>query len=90
MPQLAHAGIDQRNTGAPLLPAFKQRFVRRIPVKAIEARIEVFRWRFRKVIKQVIGKLAPAQFTQIRLDIRPPLCIHAFDVLDQGEVDLPR
>ena len=69
-PELAHARIDDRNAGLAALPAADRFRVATRPREFVELRIEVVIGRFRKVIQQMMRKLAPAEFAQIRFSVR--------------------
>src|SRR5690606_33795964 len=68
-PQLAHAGIDDRNTGAAALPGVQQRRLRGRPGKAVKTWIEVGVGSLREVMQQVPRKLPPAQLPQTTINI---------------------
>ena len=68
LPQFAHAGVDDRITGLPALPA-RERIARLAPGKSIEGRIEVLFRKSRKVDEQVIRKLPPDDFLSKNLQV---------------------
>ena len=62
VPELAHAGIDDRHAGAALAPGIEPCLQRPRPAEIGEARVQRLVGHLREVVQDVVGELAPAQF----------------------------
>lgn len=87
MPELAHAGIDDRNASAAPLPGLQCNRIDRCPIESCKARVEILVGGVREVMQQVIGKVAPAKLPDIGIDF----CAIARSAMRlQGAGDPPR